>query len=113
MNTTLIKYTNLLLTANENPVPVWVSDSFPIIKLVLAILIAICAIAMIVIVMCQKGETNGSASITGTTDTFYNRNKGTSLQGKLKKLAIIDAILLLVFCIIFLVLNAIYEGFIV
>jgi len=62
---------------------------------------------MIIAVLAQKGEANGSSSITGTTDTFYNRNKGTSLEGKIKKLTIIDAILLLVFCVVFLILNSI------
>lgn len=104
------KLNNLLLATNETPVPIWVQESFPIIKIVLAVLILICSIFMIVAVLCQKGETNGSASITGTTDTFYNRNKGTSLEGVIKKLTVIDAILLLVFCIAFLILNAIYVG---
>lgn len=107
----MTKLTNIMLAAtNENAIPVWVQESFPIIKIVLAILITICAIFMIVAVLCQKGETNGSASITGTTDTFYNRNKGTSLQGVIKKLTVIDAILLLVFCLAFLILNAIFVG---
>ena len=107
----LNKFTNLMLaTTNETPDPIWIQQSFPIIKIVLAILISICAIFMIVAVLAQKGEANGSASITGTQDTFYNRNKGTSLQGVIKKLTVIDAILLLVFCIAFLILNAIYVG---
>ncbi len=106
----LNKFSNLMLATNETPVPVWVQESFPIIKIVLAILILICSIFMIVAVIAQKGEANGSSSITGMQDTFYNRNKGTSLQGVIKKLTIIDAILLLVFCVAFLILNAIYVG---
>ena len=106
----LVNLSNLMLATNENALPTWVVSSFPIIKIVLAVLIAICSIFMIVVVLCQKGESNGSASITGTTDTFYNRNKGTSLQGLIKKLTVIDASLLVVLCIIFLVLNTIYAG---
>ena len=107
---TFNKFANIMMATNENPVPVWVQESFPIIKIVLAVLILICSIFMIVAVLSQKGEANGSASITGNVDTFYNRNKGTSLQGVIKKLTVIDAILLLVFCLAFLILNAIYVG---
>lgn len=99
----------LLATSNETALPTWVVSSFPIIKIVLAILILICSIFMIIAVIAQKGEANGSA-ITGQTDTFYNRHKGSSLQGLIKKLTVIDAILLVVFCVIFLVLNTIYAG---
>lgn len=100
---------NIMLTGakNEAPVADWIVASFPIIKIVLAVLIAICSIFMIVAVLAQKGEANGN-TITGQTDTFYNRHKGSSLQGIIKKLTIIDAILLVVFCVIFLVLNSIY-----
>jgi len=106
-----INFNNLLAAtvADEKAVAPWIVSSFPIIKIILAILIAICSIFMIVAVIAQRGETNGS-TITGQTDTFYNRNKGSSLQGIIKKLTVIDAILLVVFSIIFLVLNSIYAG---
>ena len=99
----------LMLAKNEAALPGWVVSSFPIIKIVLAVLIAICGIFMIVAVLAQKGEANGN-TITGQTDTFYNRHKGSSLQGIIKKLTVIDAILLVIFCIAFLVLNSIYAG---
>lgn len=102
---------NLLATSNDTAVAPWVASSFPIIKTVLAILICVCAVFMIVVTLCQKSEADGSAALTGKADTFYNRNKGASLQGTIKKLTIIDAVLLFVFCIAFLVLNTIYKGY--
>ena len=106
---TLINKMNLMLAGSDTPVATWVASSFPIIKIVLFVLITICSIFMIVAVLSQKGEANGNA-ITGQTDTFYNRNKGTSLQGIIKKLTIIDAILLVVFCLAFLIISSIYAG---
>ena len=106
----LVNNMNLMLAGSDKPVAAWITSSFPIIKIVLAVLILLCSIFMIIAVIAQKGEANGSASITGTTDTFYNRNKGTSLQGVIKKLTIIVAIILVVLCVLFLVLNSIYEG---
>ena len=89
----------------------WIVKSFPIIKLVLVIAILLCSIVMIVSMMVQQGNTNGMTGITGdSSDTFYNRNKGQSMQGKIKKLTIINAIVILVLCLVYLVLNTIYSG---
>lgn len=89
--------------------PEWVANSFPIIEAVLAVIISLCAIFMIVAVVAQKGESNGITGVTGSqADTFYNRNKSASLQGKLKKWVMIDAIIILVLSIAFLILTQIY-----
>ena len=105
-----VNYANLI-AANDTEVPAWVANSFPTIKIVLAVLICICAIFIIVAVMCQKSEVNGSNAITGQADTFYNRNKGQSLQGKIKKLTVVASIVILVLCVAFLIINTIYKGY--
>ena len=102
---------NFVMDATEKARAEWVVKSFPIIKLVLVILILLCSIFMIVSVMLQDGNTNGMTGITGdSSDTFYNRNRGQSMQGKIKKLTVINAVLIMVFCLAFLVLNTIYSG---
>ena len=102
---------NSFLCADENKaVAPWIESSFPVIKAVILGVIAFLAVVMIVLTVMQKSNTNGSAAITGQSNTFYNRNKGATLQGKIKILTIIDAVLILVLCIAFLVLNTIYAG---
>ena len=98
-----------MLAANEAR-PDWVVSSFPVIKIVLACLILACSIVMIVVNLCQKTDADGTNVITGQADTFYNRNKGGSLQGKIKKLTIILAICLLVFCVTYFIMNSYYAG---
>lgn len=89
----------------------WIVNSFPIIKLIVVIAILICSVFMIIAMMLQQGNTNGMTGITGdSSDTFYNRNKGQSMQGKIKKLTIINSIVILVLCLVYLVLNTIYSG---
>lgn len=88
----------------------WIAESFPVIKIVIMCVLAVLAIAMIVLVVLQKSNQNGVSAISGQTDTFYNRNKGATLQGKIKILTIIDAVCILVLCIAFLVLNTIYPA---
>lgn len=108
MNSSLF---SLLADSAEKARPDWVVKSFPIIKLVLVSLILVCSIFMIIAVVCQDGNTNGMTGITAdTSDTFYNRNKGQSMQGKIKKWMVIDAIAIVVLCIAYLILNTIYSG---
>jgi len=99
-----------LLAANDSEMPAWVVKSFPTIKIVLAVLICICAIFIIVATLCQKSEAGGANAITGQADTFYNRNKGESLQGKIKRWTVIAAIVIMVLCVLFLIVNSIYEA---
>lgn len=102
--------TLLLATNTDTPVAEWITKTIPVVKIVLSCIIAVLAIIMIIAVVAQKGDTNGIQGITGEADTFYNRNKGQSLQGKIKKLTVAVAVLLLVFCITFLIINGFYPG---
>ena len=80
------------------------------IKLIVVIAILLCAVFIIVSVMLQESNTNGMTGITGETDTFYNRNKSKSMQGKIKKITIFVSIAILVLCLAYLVLATIYTA---
>lgn len=100
-----------LICADENKATAaWIVNSFPIIKIVIMAVLALLSIALIVLVVMQRGETNGSAALTGKTDTFYNRNKKTTLQGKIKVLTIIVASIMMVLCLTFMIMSQIYSG---
>lgn len=88
----------------------WIVESFPIIKIVIMSLLALLSIIMIVLVVMQKSDTNGVSAVTGKTDTFYNRNKSATLQGKIKLFTIITAVCIMVLCVTFLILSQIFEG---
>ena len=106
-----LKFSKFMCKADESAATAdWIVNSFPVIKAVIVGVLALLAIIMIVLTVMQKSNSDGSSAITGQTNTFYNRNKGATLQGKIKILTIIDAILILVLCIAFLVLNTIYVG---
>ena len=100
-----------LIADGDVAVADWVAKSFPIIKIVLAALIFVCALLMIIVVLSQRTESDGSMNaITGQADTFYNRNKGGNLQGKIKKFTIILATVLMVLCVVFFIMNSIYSN---
>lgn len=108
----MLNFNNLsFLCKDENAETAsWIVNSFPIIKVVILCLLALCSIAMIVLVVMQKSENNGVSAVTGQSDTFYNRNKGATLQGKIKVLTIICAVCIMVLCLAFFIMNQIYQG---
>ena len=100
-----------LICADENKATAsWIVNSFPIIKIVIMATLAILSLALIILVVMQKGDTNGSSALTGKSDTFYNRNRKTTLQGKIKVLTIIVASVMMVLCLAFMIMSQIYSG---
>ena len=55
----------------------------------LVVLMAISALAAIILVMLQPGNSQGIDALGGTSETFYGKNKGRSIESKLKMWTII------------------------
>lgn len=54
-------------------------------KVVLTILFVAVCLALAVIVLLQEGKANGLGAISGAADTYWGKNKGRSMEGKLEK----------------------------
>lgn len=90
-------------------VPAWVSDWFPIIQIVLIVSLMVLAVGLIVCILFQSSTSSGMGAIAGqSTETFYSKNKGKSLQGLLKRLTIVFAISILVVSVLYLLAVLIY-----
>lgn len=88
--------------------PKWMTDSFPIIRIVLLALIALLSVAIIVIVMTMESNPDGGTNvINGQSESFYAKNQGSSKEGRLKKAIVICGILIAVFAVAFWILWAI------
>ena len=62
------------------------------------------AIALIVLVLLQPSASEGMGAISGQSyDTFYEKNKGKSAEGIMKKLTIAFSIIVFVVSIVFFV----------
>ncbi len=68
------------------------------------ILMVIASIALIVIVLMQKGTNENVGVITGASDTFYGKNKEKGKAGMLKKITFILFAFLMVCAIIVFVI---------
>lgn len=53
--------------------------------LICLILIFIAAVAAILLVLFQKSNSDGIQGITASSETFFGKNKGRSIESKLKK----------------------------
>ncbi len=78
-----------------------------IVKYVLIVIYAINCLALIIVAMLQsKDDAGASGTIVGsTTNNFYEKNKGRTKEGMLKKWTIILGI---IFAILTIILSIVY-----
>ena len=73
-----------------------------ILKMVLMIVFAIDCIALTALVLMQEGKSAGLSALSGSTETYWSKNKGRSMEGQLVK---ITRILAVSFIVLALILN--------
>lgn len=71
-------------------------------RLLLTVLYVVICIALIVVVLMQEGKSGGLGALNGSGETYWGKNKGRSLEGKLET---ITKILATLFIVISLVIN--------
>ncbi len=83
-------------------------ETYRIISIVLIVAMGVAAVASIILVMIQPGNSQGIDALGGSSETFYGKNKGRSTEAKLKMWTYICLGILAVFAVVFFVLQ--YEG---
>lgn len=78
------------------------------ISIALIIAMGVAAIAAIILVMIQPGNSQGIDALGGSSETFYGKNKGRSTEAKLKIWTYVCLGVLAVLAIVFFILQ--YEG---
>jgi preprotein translocase subunit SecG len=51
----------------------------------LKVIFVLLCVVITVVVLAQEGKSSGLGSIGGAADTFWNKNKGRTIEGKLEK----------------------------
>ncbi len=101
---------NLLLDSAQTYAP-WLETTIVVVRSVLVILMLLASLTVVII--CLATESNaesGSNVITGNSyESFYSQNKGSTREGRLKKLLIISSIIVGVCAILFFVTMHIYK----
>ena len=71
----------------------------------MVILMAVAALAAIVLVLLQPSNSSGIDALGGSSETFFGKNKGKSIEARMKKWTWICLAVLIVLAIIFYVLQ--------
>lgn len=67
------------------------------------VIMALAAVTAIVLILLQPANSTGIDALGGSSETFFGKNKGKSMEAKMKKWTIICLVVLLVFSVIFFV----------
>lgn len=73
-----------------------------ILKTVLIVVLILISIALTVVVLMQEGKSAGLGAISGAADTYWGKNKGRSMEGRL---VMATRIMVVLFLVIATVLN--------
>ncbi len=73
-----------------------------VLRMVLTIALVIICIALTVMILMQEGKSAGLGAISGSSDTYWSKNKGRSMEGILIKAT---RVLVILFIVISCILN--------
>lgn len=72
-------------------------------RIVVTVLYVIICVALVAVVIMQEGKTAGLGALSGSNEnTYWGKNKGRSIEGKL---ALVTKVLAVLFIVISIVLN--------
>ena len=74
------------------------------IEVILNIFMVISAIVLIITVLMQDSESDGMGAISGGSETFFGKNKNSSLEGKLAMITKISAVVFVVLALVMLII---------
>ena len=74
-------------------------------SLTMIILMFVSALVAIILVLMQPSNSSGIDALGGSSETFFGKNKGKSIEAKMKKWTYICLIVLLVFSVCFYILQ--------
>ena len=97
----LSKLSNLLVPFQSDAI----YNTYRIVSFVLIIAMGLAAIAAIILVMIQPGNSQGIDALGGSSETFYGKNKGKSTESKLKIATYVCLVILGVFAVAFFIVQ--------
>ncbi len=73
-----------------------------VLKTILTVALVLICIALTVIILMQEGKSAGLGALAGSSDSYWSKNKGRSMEGVLVK---VTKVLVVLFIVISCVLN--------
>lgn len=69
-------------------------------RIALTIVFILICVALVVLVLMQEGKSAGLGSISGAAETYWGKNKGRSMEGRMVKITKWLAVLFMVIAVI-------------
>ncbi len=69
-------------------------------RITLTVIFILICIALVILVLMQEGKTAGLGAVSGAAETYWGKNKGRSMEGKLVKVTTFLAVGFLVLTIV-------------
>ena len=102
---------NLLVADSNKTYGPFLTEGFPIIRIILVSLMAVCALTLIVAVLLQQNaDANGINAISGEQESYYNSNRNLNKEGRLKKITIICSSIIFALILLFFITYLIYPA---
>ena len=79
--------------------------AYRITSIILIVLMFVAALAAIILVMFQPGNSQGIDALGGSSETFYGKNKGKSTESILKRLTVACLVVLGVLAVVFFIVS--------
>ena len=79
-----------------------------VLKTIVEVVFIIVCIFLTVVILLQEGKSAGLGAISGAADTYWGKNKGRSMEGKLEK---ITKVMIVLFFVLSIVLNMKFLNF--
>ncbi len=98
---------NMLLAELQSD---FLTTFLPILRYILFFITIAAAVVIIVVILMQKESAGGTDVITGKQESYYAQNKGSTREGRLKKLTLIMAIIIAVCVVLYFVTELINKS---
>ena len=69
-------------------------------KLIVTIAYIVVCVVLVIVVLMQEGKNTGLGALSGSSDTYWTRNKGRSAEGILVKITGVAAVLFVVLSVV-------------
>lgn len=57
-----------------------------VLRIILTVIYIIICVALVILVLMQEGKSAGLGAISGAAESYWGKNKGRSMEGKLVKI---------------------------
>jgi len=99
--TEMLDFVNLLLPTKSDAL----YNLYMGLSVTMIALMCLAAIAAIILVLLQPGNSTGIDALGGSSETFFGKNKGKSIESRMKKWTVICLVVLVIFSICFYILQ--------